>query len=175
MKVKITKPDGNSWFSSHVGEEFTVNRVTRWLGQHGFTSYEVNLLGRHSGAIAGTVLDSHCEVVEDDQDGFHVGLAKIRAQVAELEQLATTQSDNLQRYATYGSTWNREQSALRARLVKVQEALDQVEQQMQGDYWRKYKSSARSAVLELIESLRPIVNDTEQPAEPKSDNEPIFV
>lgn len=41
-------------------------------------------------------------------------LEQLRAQVAELEQLATVQSDNLQKYAAFEATWNRKQSELRA-------------------------------------------------------------
>lgn len=41
-------------------------------------------------------------------------LEALRVQVVELEQLATVQSDNLQRYAAFESTWNRKQAELRA-------------------------------------------------------------
>jgi hypothetical protein len=65
MKIKITSAgDGRSWYSSHVGEEFLVNTVTVYVRRPGFANYECNLVGRHPGAIAGTISPRHCEVTD---------------------------------------------------------------------------------------------------------------
>lgn len=65
MKIKITGSDGLAWYAKHVGEEFTVNSVTVHVRPGlPYTSYEVNLIGRHRNSISGTVPDLHCKVTD---------------------------------------------------------------------------------------------------------------
>lgn len=64
MKIRITKPDGPSWYSSHVGEEFDVEHVTVWPLGAGFVSFQVSLVGRHEDTIAGSVGWEWCEVTD---------------------------------------------------------------------------------------------------------------
>lgn len=65
MKIKVTHSNGYSWYSEHVGEVFDVTRVAHHMrGDQTYTSFEVDLSGRHHDAIAGTINAKDCQVVD---------------------------------------------------------------------------------------------------------------